>query len=176
MTHLDEIVDHKSDGSAVRKEDGTLADGSPRQTTKGWKFLAQLRDGSTEWIKLKDLKESHPVELAEYAKEKGLLSEPAFKWWVPHTLRRRDRILKAMKTRYHRTTQKFGIELPHTVKRALEIDKETGTTFWRDAIEKEMKTVKVAFEILPDGSAKPVGKKFLKCHLVFFLFQIGSPI
>ena len=46
-----------------------------------------------------------------------------------------------MKTRYHRTTQKFGIELPKTVKRALEIDEETGTTFWRDALQKEMGTV-----------------------------------
>ena len=51
-----------------------------------------------------------------------LLHEPAFKWWAPFTLRRRNRIPKVMKTRYHRTTQKFRIELPKTVKRALEID------------------------------------------------------
>ena len=86
------------------------------------------------------------MELAEYAERNELLHEPAFKWWAPFTLRRRNRILKAMKTRHHRTTQKFGIELPKTVKRALEIDEETGTTFWRDALQEEMGTVMKAFK------------------------------
>ena len=81
-------------------------------------------------------------------------------------LRRRNRILKAMKTRYHRTTQKFGIELPKTVKRALEIDEETGTTFWQDALQKEMGTVMKAFDILPEGSKQPQGREFIKCHVV----------
>ena len=54
------------------------------------------------------------MELAEYAKGNELQFEAAFEWWAPHTLRRRDRILKAMKKRYHRTSQKFGIELPKT--------------------------------------------------------------
>ena len=98
--------------------------------------MVRLKDHSTSWMKLKDLKESNPVELAEYAKGNELQHEPAFTWWVPHTLRRRNRILKAMKKRYHRTAQKFGIELPKTVKRALELDEESGTTFWRDATNK----------------------------------------
>jgi hypothetical protein len=34
-----------------------------------------------------------------------------------------------------RTNSKFGIEVPKTIKRALELDKETGTTFWADAID-----------------------------------------
>ena len=58
-----------------------------------------------------------------------------------------------MKTRYHRTTQKFGIELPKIVKRALEIDEETGTTFWRDALQKEMGTVMKAFDIYLKGQS-----------------------
>jgi hypothetical protein len=36
---------------------------------------------------------------------------------------------------------KFGIRVPRTVKEALEIDRITGTTFWRDAIDKEMAVV-----------------------------------
>ena len=68
----------------------------------------------------------------------------------------------------HRTNQKFGIELPETVKRALEIDKETGTTFWRDAIQKEMKIVSVALNILDEGEDEPKsGRKFMACHLIF---------
>ena len=53
------------------------------------------------------------------------------------------------------------------MKRALEIDKETGTTFWRDAIEKEMKTIMVAFNILEEGSEKPTARNYIRCHLVF---------
>ena len=96
-----------------------------------------------------------------------LVSEPAFAWWVPFTIKRRDRIIKAVKNRYFRKLQKYGIELPKTVKRALEIDKETGTTFWRDAIKKEMGAVWKAFEILDDGSVAPVGHKKITVHMVF---------
>ena len=92
----------------------------------------ELKNGTRGWVKLKDLKESNPIELAQYAKEHGLIDKPAFAWWAPWTLRQMTRTLKATKTRYHRTTSKFGIELPKTVKHALEIDAKTGTTFWRD--------------------------------------------
>ena len=37
---------------------------------------------------MKDLKESHPVELAEYARFRGIDIKPAFAWWVPYTLRK----------------------------------------------------------------------------------------
>ena len=34
---------------------------------------------------------------------------------------------------------------------ALQIDRETGTTFWSDAIKKEMSVIPPAADILPDG-------------------------
>ena len=174
-TLLDEIIDHKRDDSAIDRDDGYVRgpNGSrvPKKTTKGWKLLVRLKDHRTEWFKLKDLKESNPLEVAQYAVDNKLDDEPAFKWWVPYTIRKRNRILKAMQKRYFRTHQKFGIELPKTVKRALEIDEETGTTFWRDAIKKEMGTVMVAFDILPEGAEKPVGYSFISCHIVFDVKQ-----
>ena len=72
-----------------------------------------------------------------------------------------------MKKRHHRTTQKFGIEVTKTVERAHELDKENGNSLWRDAIEKEMKTIKVAFDIQPDGSPSSPGKKCIHCHIIF---------
>jgi hypothetical protein len=57
----------------------------------------QLRDGSTSWVDMKDVKETNPVLLAEYAVANKLVSEPAFQWWVPSTLKKRDRVIKAMK-------------------------------------------------------------------------------
>ncbi len=174
-TLLDEIVDHKWDDSALLGEEGYKlgpnGERVPKETTKGWWLLAKLKDHSTQWFKLKDIKESNPLEVAQYAVDNQLVDEPAFKWWVPYTIRKRNRILKQMKNRYHRTHSKFGIEVPKTVKRALEIDKETNTTFWRDAIEKEMKTVMVAFDILPEGAERPVGRNYIGCHLVFDIKQ-----
>jgi hypothetical protein len=38
------------------------------------------------------------------------------------------------------------VELPKSVKQALAIDRNMGTSFWKDDIEKEMKNVLPAFE------------------------------
>jgi hypothetical protein len=94
-----------------------------KQTTQGWQLCVKWNDESTTWVPLKDLKESNPVEVAEYAVNMKLVSEPAaFAWWVPFTIKTRDRIIKAVKKHYFRVFQKYGIEPPKTVKRALEID------------------------------------------------------
>jgi hypothetical protein len=34
--------------------------------TRGWEFMIQFNDGSLGWSKLKDLKESNPIKVAEY--------------------------------------------------------------------------------------------------------------
>jgi hypothetical protein len=39
----------------------------PKNTTKGWKILCQWKDGSSDWVDLKHVKDSNPIELAEYA-------------------------------------------------------------------------------------------------------------
>ena len=39
--------------------------------------------------------------------------------------------------------------------------------YWYDAIQKEMRNVKVAFNILHEGENVPVGYQFVKCHMVF---------
>jgi hypothetical protein len=52
------------------------------------------------------------------------------------------------------------------VKQALAIDRNTGTSFWKDATEKEMKNVLPAFE-LRDNDVMPPGFKKIDCHMVF---------
>ena len=61
----------------------------------------------------------------------------------------------------------MGIKLPKTVKHALEIDKETGMTFWKDAIKKEVAAVWKAFEFLDEDAPDPVGHKSIDVHMVF---------
>ena len=55
-------------------------------TTKGWELCVEWRDGSTDWVSLKDIKNSYPVEAAMYACDNNIHEEPAFAWWVPYTL------------------------------------------------------------------------------------------
>ncbi|MCK7490470.1 MAG: hypothetical protein MZW92_00710 [Comamonadaceae bacterium] len=112
------------------------------------------------------MKESHPIEVAEYAIVNKIVEEPAFAWWAKKVLRKRDRIIRKVKARYWQRTHKYGILVPKTVDEALKIDKETGTTFWAVAIEKEMKAIEPAFEF-KDNDVMPVGHLHIDCHMVF---------
>jgi hypothetical protein len=108
-------------------------------STAGWQLCCQWHDGSTSWESLKLLKESHPIETAEFAVSQDIDREPAFNWWVPHTLKKREAIIKLAKMRktaYLKKKHKFGIEVLSTVKRAVEIDQENGNHLWADAISK----------------------------------------
>jgi hypothetical protein len=176
---LEEITDHKKDRRAIHISNGhkKTRKGSriPKVTTKGWKLLCQWKDGSSDWVELRHLKDSNPIELAEYAVANRIQEEPAFKWWVPETLRTRNCIIGKVKSRYWKTSHKYGVRLPHSVREALAIDKETGTDFWWQAIQKEMKKVMVAFEyddtLTPEQArtdkSKYVGFQEITCHIIF---------
>ena len=55
-------------------------------------------------------------------------------------------MINKVKSKYWRSTHKFGIEIPKSVNEAYKIDQETGTAHWTRAIEKEMKNARIAFE------------------------------
>ncbi|KAL7474061.1 hypothetical protein ACHAW6_000059 [Cyclotella cf. meneghiniana] len=102
---------------------------------EGWQYA---------WQKLSDLKDSHPLQVAEFALATGIVNQSAFNWLVKWILKKRD------PTRYHKWIHKFGIELPKNVDEAYVIDKARGTSFWHDVIELEIKNV-----------------QFMKCHMIF---------
>lgn len=170
---LKDIIDHEKDSTALSQNEAEVINlnGSRNPaikfTTKGWKFCCQWTDGSTSWEPLRNLKESNPIELAEYAEARNLLNEPAFVWWAKDVLRRRRRIIQKVKSRYWQRTHKFGIRLPKTVAEALALDKENGNTLWYDAIQKELKNVQTAFRFLPEGERVPIGYKQIPCHIIF---------
>ena len=68
-----------------------------QKTILGWQLLVKWQDQSESWIHLKYLKESNPIEVAEFAKEQGIADKPDFAWWVPYTMQKRDVILSAIK-------------------------------------------------------------------------------
>ena len=82
------IVDHKSSGEAVKMADKYFLTSTGtkcmHQITQGWKFLVEWSNGLRQWINLKLLKESNPLQVAEHATSRNIAEEPAFAWWVPY--------------------------------------------------------------------------------------------
>ena len=99
-----------------------MAKATNRRPQKGWQLCIEWKDRSTSWETLSDMKESYPVEVAEYAEAVGISDEPAYSWWTTHVLNKRQRIIVAV----NKMTQKFEIKVPKTVDEALTLDKENG--------------------------------------------------
>ena len=176
---LDEIVDHERDDNEaltnsncweVKKNGNKIR----IPTTKGWRFRVRWKNGTSCWLPLKDLKESYPLEIIQYATGHQLLEEPAFAWWVPTYQSQKQRIIRKLgTTKYWRTQEKMGIRVPKTIEQAYALDKQNGKTFWQEAIKKEMEHVLPAFKdancTLEDikKHAALVGYQKIRCHLVF---------
>ena len=94
--------------------------------------------------------------------------EPAFAWWDPYTLKKHNRIVAKVKSKYWIRTHKFGVRIPKSVQEAKELDHQNGNSLWWEAICKEMKNVRPAFEVWEkDISQIPPGYQQIKCHMVF---------
>ena len=158
---LDEILEHFVSVKKTRSK-----------STSGWFLLVRWKSGLESVCRLSELKESYPVEIAEYAREHDLLKESAF-WWAPYVLKKAKRIISKIKTRNIRL-EKFGIKVPRTVEEALKFDQESNTTYWQDAISKEMTNIMVAFQLLGDGERPAPGYEFIKCHFIFDIKLDGS--
>ena len=171
VTLLEAITDYNKDDTAVDIADKYVITSKGRRrlrmTTQGWKLKVLWSNGTESWIPLKDLKESNPVEVAEFAKARDLESESAFCWWVPYVLRKRDVIISNVTSRARKTTHKYGIEMPTDTEHAKRLDAKNGNTFWVEAIKKEMHDVGIAFEILEDNASMPMGYRKVTGHLVF---------
>jgi hypothetical protein len=106
---LQDIVGHKTGGHAVERADMCIKVGSNkkiRKTTKDWYLCVQWKDGTTSWERLADLKESNPVDVAEFAATKNLHDDFSFAWRLPHVLKKRNRIIAAVTCPMHLVTVK----------------------------------------------------------------------
>jgi hypothetical protein len=170
---FDCIVDHKKNNKALTSKTQPMSHNGKecmRRTTVGWYLCVQWFEGSTSWQNFKDLKETYPLQLAEYTVAQGIKKKPAFNWWVLFVLKKRKRIIKSVKgkeAKYLKRCIKFGIEVPRSVREALELDKRNGNTLWADAIRKEMENIRTAFCIADDGEVIPIGYQKIQCHMIF---------
>jgi hypothetical protein len=166
-----EIEDHRVLDDAVPIKEGTFPTTSgmkrQRRTTKGWELSVRWKDGSSSWITLKDLKDTYPVELADYAIANRIQDEPAFAWWVPYVTKKRIAIISKLKSKYWQRTHKYGVRVPRSMNKAKEIDQTNGDSRWMDAVKLEMTNVRVAFEVYDGDTDELVGYQKISGHLVF---------
>jgi hypothetical protein len=99
-------------------------------------LCVEWKDGTTSWEHLVDIRESNPVEVAEYAVAKSVLDPPVFGWWAPHVLNKQSRMIADVTKLYHRRTHKFGIEVPKIWDECVRLDKENDNTLWQDVVRK----------------------------------------
>ena len=85
-------------------------------------------------------------------------------------MKKRNRIILKIKSKYWQKTHKYGVHMPKSVKEAYEIDKGNRNTLWADAIKKEMASVGIAFS--PSEEQNPhelekLGYQWINCHMIF---------
>ena len=90
-------------------------------------------------------------------------------------IKKHNQIISKIKTKYLTKTHKFGIFIPKDVKASKAKDAQNGNMLWWDDICKEMKNVKIAFELYDNSLTKDQAIKELKrkgyqqidCHIIF---------
>ena len=107
------ILDHKRYGSALIMNEKYIKSKNwqmkLRQTTVSWSFLVRMKDGNKSWTPLRVLKKPNPVDIVDYVLSLNINNDPAFSWWVPYTLRKRDFIISSIDSRIKKRTHKYGI-------------------------------------------------------------------
>ena len=79
------------------------------------------------------------------------------------------RMVNQAKLRSYNTAPKYkyGFEVPHDYKHALQLDERNGNTRWQDATKLEMSQLDDYSTFKESGRVKPNGYKQIRVHLVF---------
>ena len=116
-TILENILYTTTDGFSTSLLECIIEHRSLDREHKDMELLVEWKGGGLPtWVPVRAMKESFPVQTAEYAKDNNIHTLPCFSWWVNFTLKKKDRIISKIKTKYWDTDRKYGIRLPHSVK------------------------------------------------------------
>jgi len=111
------------------------------------------------------------VQVGAYVIARGIQDEPAFAWWVPYVMRKRDIIVSMVKSCVCWTNHKYGNEMPapgrDIIQNAIDLDRKKSDTYWMDSLAKEMRNLNIAVEYLELGEKAPPGWFEASGHIVF---------
>jgi hypothetical protein len=84
-------------------------------------------------------------------------------------LKKRDRIISKTKSSYWTKAHKYGLEIPKGHADCIRIDNGNGNTLWQDAVKKDMKTVRPAFETYEGDIRDLIGYQSIRGHFIFVI-------
>ena len=103
-----EIINHRKGEDAIPISEGTTTtrggQSQPVKTTQGWELKVEWADGTSSWLPMCEVKNVSPVETVAAKIDQ----EPAFKWWVSKTLKKRQAIVAKVKSRYWQIPTNLG--------------------------------------------------------------------
>ena len=134
-----------------------------------WDICCKWKDGSTLWEKLSNLKDSHPIQVAQYVIAQGIQYEPAFNWWVYHVVKKRDRIIFMVRwcsLPYLKKIHKFVLSCLRLLKRLMPLTRKWKHSLVRCHTERNGECMKITFQTIPEGEKPPNGFQYVNCHMV----------
>ena len=172
------IEDHRTMNQMMRiknlDENGKLDKDKPYNVLpkKHLRYKVRYRNGEVKWAQANAVNLDDPFVAVQYAYKRGLEKNPAFKWTQKYA--RDENKLNEARERFVRTATKapkykFGVEVPRSIKHALQLDKLNGNNLWKEAIEKELSQINEykTFKSVKDGVRIPSDYKRIPYHFVF---------
>ena len=164
-----EIVDHE----------GPLKPGDKNYNSSTWNLLIKWEDNTITREPLSVIATDDPVSCALYAKEHGLLNKHG--WTRFKRIAKNEKKLKRMvnqaclKSVRHGVIYQFGVQVPRSVKQALQLDEKNGNNAWRDAIRAELSQLQdyETFRDMGKNYKFPQGYTKICCHFVFAIKHDG---
>ena len=129
----------------------------------------------TTWEPIKNIRETDPITLANYAKKKKIMNLKGWKWAKDYvnngrTINLLKRILRVNKKKTRSgTIYQFGVAVPRNTRQAYLFDQQNGNTAWADAIDDEMEKLDTfeTFRMLPTGEQAPSDYSRIPLHMCF---------
>lgn len=122
--------------------------------------------GNNCWVEVTNLSALecgyHVVRSKLFIKAQNIVDEPIFKWWIPYTLKKSDRIVSFINIRIKVVTHKYGIEIPTRIEHTKRFIEKNDNRLWnrgedlfRSDIWKQFKLEDLKLMSLLDYSAFP---------------------
>jgi len=122
--------------------------------------------GDETWEPLSNIRRDDPVTAAEYIAA-NIAEENKHRKWAMKILRVRR--ATTLRTRDGGKRYKYGIEIPRSVRGAIMLDRQNNNNLWREAIQKEMNSLRDlgVFSFYQKREDVPAGYQFGRLHMVF---------
>ena len=157
----------------ITGHEGPLKKGHPSFLGSLYNVLVEWEDGSITSEPLKIFAKDDFASCADYAKKNNLCYTDGWKQFrkMAYNVKMLRRQLNQAKLRSYNDEEKymFGVLIPKTYRRALELDKENGNTYWADASKKEIEQLMEykSYKDIGRNKNAPPEHQMIRCHMIF---------